>query len=897
MTIRTEVANQMSRPPGLRPVILAAKEKLREGREKLRLQHASGSPGIQVAAHLTDIVDTVLLNLYEAAIAELGDVGLGLQREVALVPNGGYGRRDLAPYSDVDLMLLCRENARERSAPLARLILQFICDTGLDLGFSVRSPTECAALALDDATIFTSLAESRFLAGSVSLYENYMNRYRAASMRNWRRLVNASDESRKEERLKYGESVYMLKPNVKRSRGCLRDIQLVRWAGFARYGQSDPENLYRAGRLSKTDRDSLRDARDFLLRLRNEMHFHSARSNDILGKDEQLRIAKAWGYPGAGALLPVEELMSEYFHHTSSVRSIAGHFLATVRSETLISGAVEMLFSHKVEGDFRVGPTKIWATRRGLKKLSGDLSEVLRLMDLANMYDKRIDDDTWEAIRADMMVREEIELTPDATERFLSVLSEPARLGSLLRRLHELRVLEKIIPPMAHARCLLQFNEYHKYTVDEHSILAVQRATEFASRKGPLGEVYRNLSQKRMLHLALLMHDLGKGFEEDHSDIGARLTVGVAKRLGLSQRDSTTLRFLVQNHLLMSQTALQQDINDDNVVVQFAVTVGSPDVLQLLYLITCADIDAVGPGVLNDWKVQLINDLYRRTMRHVAGDDPPMRSTEEGVRRRREQVRAAVTGDDSPYAAAWWDQQVEALPSRWLFAEPRKKIVESLEKIRQMPDSGVTSWGEYLPDRGIMEYSTAARDEIAEGAFHRLTGVLTSRGLQIVWAQIDQLAGGLVVDRFHVEDTDFADEPPAERIEEVCQKLTAAVMSPTEPEVVFRRMWGSSGGDEIFHRLPTRVGVDNQTSPGFTILHIFAHDRRGLLYAITRALFELGLSVKVAKIGTYIDQVVDVFYVRTQDGEQVTDEQRLKEIERTLIAAVDSTTPAEQATN
>ena len=465
---------------------------------------------------------------------------------------------------------------------------------------------------------------------------------------------------------------------------------------------------------------------------------------------------------------------------------------------------------------------------------------MLRLFELANTYAKRISHDTWEAIRSDLMDREEIDVTPECAERFLALLSEPGRLGALLRRLHELRVLEKIIPPMKHARCLLQFNEYHKYTVDEHSILAVQRATEFINHDGTVGEVYRNLSQKRMLHLALLLHDLGKGFEEDHSDVGARLSVGVARRLGLSQRDSTTLRFLIQNHLLMSHTALQQDINDDRLVVQFAVTVGSPDILQLLYVMTCADIDAVGPGVLNDWKLELITDLYRRTMRHVAGDEPPSRSTEEGIRRRREQVRGAVTTDTTPHDAAWWDQQVEVLPSRWLFAAPRTTIVDTLERLRQMPECGVTAWGEYAADRGIMKYFVGCREDIAEGGFHRLTGVLTSRGSQIVWAEVDQLAGGLIVDRFHVHDGDFAGEPPAERIEEICQKLRAAILSPEEPEIVFRRTWNSSDTDEIYRRLPTRIGVDNQTSPGFTIVHIFAHNRRGLLYAITRTLFDLG---------------------------------------------------------
>ena len=280
---------------------------------------------------------------------------------------------------------------------------------------------------------------------------------------------------------------------------------------------------------------------------------------------------------------------------------------------------VGSIFSHQVEGDYRVTSQHIVATTGGLAKLQTDLSEVLRLCDLANLHDKRIAPATWED-RAKAAPRLNDEMSPELCKQFLSLLSQPYRLGELLRRLHELGVLEKIIPGFTHARCLLQFNEYHKYTVDEHCILAVERATDFMSDPGLLGRVYLGIKQKRTLHLALLIHDLGKGFVEDHSEVGLRIAEETAQRLRLPLRETETLKFLVHKHLAMSHLAFWRDTSDDQVIVRFAVDVGSPEVLDMLFVLTAADFAAVGPGVWNSWKAEVLADLYQRTMQHLAGE-------------------------------------------------------------------------------------------------------------------------------------------------------------------------------------------------------------------------------------------------------------------------------------
>jgi [protein-PII] uridylyltransferase len=654
--------------------VLAAKEKLAAGRETLRRQHDSGTFGIQLCSHLTDLVDTLVLDLYQAALAELGPDAQQLESEIVLVPHSGYGRRDMVPFSDVDLMLLRGRGESDRVDWLAKRLVQDLSDAGFHLGFCVRTVGQACSLALKDPTVFTSLVESRYLTGSVRLFSQFFGRFRHQAQRHSRALMAAIIESRNKERRQFGETAYLLEPNVKRSRGALRDIHLWRWIGFARYGECVPSNLMRMGVISPEERDVLRRAQEFLLRLRNELHFHSGQAKDVLVRSSQVRIAELFGYQGGNGLLPVEEFMRDYFHHTSEVGYTVDDFVATAQQGSRWVMLLAPLFSHTAGPDYRVGPVHIRATRSGREKLKGNLTEVLRLMELSNLYDKWIDHSTWTAIRDSVSSRDETELPPEAASRFLALIAQPGRLGELLRRLHRLRVLERIIPGMAHARCLLQFNGYHKYTVDEHSFRTVEWVTDFLHDTGPLGDAYRAIKQKRTLHLAALIHDLGKGYPGDHSEVGRQLAQETAALLGLPPRETETLTFLVHKHLLLSHLAQRRDINDSQVPLQLAVEVGSPDVLQMLYVLTCADLAAVGPGVLNDWKKELITELYARTMRRISEGSASAGERTEQARRRQALLDQVGGADASP----WWKRQIESLPANCLFYDSPSLLLDQL---------------------------------------------------------------------------------------------------------------------------------------------------------------------------------------------------------------------------
>jgi [protein-PII] uridylyltransferase len=867
----------------LRPAVIAAREQLAAGRARLKEQHHQGQSGTKVSWQLAELTESIVKELFDASLQDVGNATIASQ--VALIPNSGFGRRDVAPYSDVDLMLLTTPAAQTAAGDLARHLTRNVCDAGLQVGFSLRTPAEACQWALQDATVLTSLVECRFLAGNEELFQKFWKEFWPWVRRRWRTLVTAAVKARWEERQQFGETAYLLEPNVKRSRGGLRDIQSVRWVGFLRYGEREPQRLAELGALSSADLESLTRAHEFLLRLRNEMHFHSGKPHDVLTRDEQVRIADEYGYTRLGAVLAVERFMRDFFEHTGDVRYVSSNFISGVQAPAGWSTVLSPLFSHRVEHDFRVGPLHISVTRQGLPRVTSNLASILRLMDLSNLYGKRIEPRAWEAIRQALTETPAMQVSPEAKQRFLSLLSQPGRLPALLRRLHDLRVLEQFIPAMQHARCLMQFNDYHKYTVDEHCLRAVACAAGFLDDARPIGGIYRNLHNKRLLHLALLIHDLGKGYDDDHCEVGQQIAVDTARRLDLSEQDSDALRLLVSRHLLMNHMAFREDLRDVSVIMRLARETGSPDVLQMLYLHSCADLAAVGPDVLNDWKLELLTELYYRTRRHLTGEDVSLSAARELVDRRAAVTKLAERETDQ----AWWGQQIAALPAAYLLHVSPQRVCEVLDRLHRLARNDVRTWFHYSPERKVCTYSVGAYESITPGIFHKLTGALTGKGLQILSAEIHTLADDLVLDRFDVEDGDYAGQPPADRVQEVCDALVAALTVNADKLPSFRRIWSASrGGGAASHaELPTRIRFDDTTSDQFTIITIFTYDRRGLLYSIARTLFECGLSVHVAKIATYLDQVVDAFYVTNAKGQKIHSQEQVNLLRQRLTAALE----------
>ena len=864
------------------------REHLRNQRERLKVQHQSGLRGKRVCAQMTTVLDELIIEVYQRAIKEASEqIEEPLDGRVVLVPHGGYGRCDSAPFSDIDLMLLHEAGYEEKVRPLAQSLVQNLTDVGLDLGFSVRTPAESCKLALKDIPVLTSLIESRYLIGNVRLFTHFFKRFKKEVRRKPHALIPLLEEARRQERKQYGETIHLLTPNVKRSRGGLRDLQLVRWVGFVKYGITDLEILRKMEVLSQDDYLTQKRATEYLLRMRNELHFHAGKSQNILERSEQLRMAELFGFEGSKGVLPVEQFMREYYRHTGNVRNSVAHFTASCRYKENRLSFLGSLFSSRIGNDFLVGPYHISATAQGLEKVQDDLVSVLEIMNLSNQYTKPIDHNTWETIRGNWATKPIVELSNESANRFLTLMAQPGRLGKLLRRLNELNVLEKIIPGMSHARGLMQFNDYHKYTVDEHCIRTVDFLIELLNDESPLGHAYRTLKNKRTLHLAALLHDLGKGFPEDHSEVGKRLAEKTAKRLRLPWREGETLKFLVHQHLRMAHLATRRDINDPAVVIQFAIEVGSPDVLTMLYLLTCADYAAVGSEALTDWKLNLLTTLYQRAMQHLATDSAPLFIEAEASTKQKELLEFANNEED----VDWFHRQITRIPMTYLQYTTSEVIFEQLRALATLPYKKAIVWGRSLPEVQMTEYRIGTYDQADSKIFQRVTGVLNSSGLRIVSAEIHPLENHLVWDRYLVIDEFFPDGPNEDRIEEICSLLTEKLQESVVPAPAFKRTWQDTQKEETtlaLKELTSRVVIDNETSDKYTILDIFTRDKMGLLYTISQTLDDLNLSIAQAKIDTFVDQVVDVFYVTDKQNKKVVNEKALTAIKHRLETVIDA---------
>lgn len=871
---------------GFRESVVQAKQNWIEGRAKIQQQHQSGATGRDVTRAMSDLLDSVLLELYHSIFVDLSPE---LESRVALVLLGGCGRQDIAPFSDVDLMVLYQGAMSDDLRELSKRVSQDVTDSGLPLGYSLRTPREACSMSLKDAVIFSSITEARFLVGSRPLFDNFVSRFQRLTNKNVANLTRAIVKAREKERQEFGETVYLLRPNIKRSRGGLRDIHLIRWLGFVRFGVTDIQELLKRGGISTADTKQLMDSHEFLLRIRNEMHFHAGRAHDGLGRNEQVRLAEMLGYQGDDAMMAVESFMRDYFRYTSRITYISDHLVTKMlnRNSRGSSLVLSPLLSRQIDEHYRITGSEIGIAKTSLNAAKHDLEKVLRLMQLACLHDKTLQHETWVSIRHAMLKFPDIKFTREAARMFMALLSNTQRLGGLLRRLHETQVLHRIIPGFKHVRGLLQFNEYHMYTVDEHSLQAVENAIAFEEENSIVGRTYRNIKEKKLLHLALLLHDLGKGFSEDHSIVGERIAEEVGIRFDLPDEDIETIKFLVRHHLLMSHIALHRNINDLELVAEFASKLGSVNMLNMLFVLTCADISAVGPGVLTPWKLQLLTELFHRCTEVLAGDGHE--EDEAGSSQRIEQTCQAVAKRAmSDEDRKWLLETTRKLPRSYVESHSAEEIAERFLPIRDIKQGEPKCWIEYEEGPSVHRICIVNLDHRRSGSFYRITGLLPSLGLKIRSADIKLISGPIMFFAIQFQDAEHKEGMiPKWRIDEICQKASDTISGKMKGPPKFRKKWGEEETLALqLSRPPISVKTNNRAVNHATIIDVFAYDKPGLLYRISKKIYRLGLDVQYARISTYAHQIIDVFYVTDEEGNKIRNPNQLQIIRNEILKAV-----------
>jgi len=864
---------------------------------------------LQVATLICEMTDRLIRDLFEEVLAPLPEATrIRIAQQTAIVAVGGTGRGELAPYSDVDLLFLHTPRYESVLPGCISQAVRDCWDAGLKLGHSVRTPADALSTARLEPQFATALVEARLLWGDERLFNTFTSRFHRQIARNrYADFYGDILAARQAERAQYGETERQLEPDVKRSPGGLRDIHLIRWIGFARYGTTDIDMLRLEGALTREDAQALMAAQEFITRIRVDLHFSAGKAQEVLTREEQLRLAELHGVSPAPGQRPVERFMQTYFRHSTAVADISARFAARNRPGSWVVRIAKFLLSHRSNHIFRVSVDEIDVIPRCREQVCSTLESLLHLYELAGLYSVRPAAGLVELIRNSVKQLDH-SVSPDAARLFLSILRATGQVGRLLREMYSVGLLELIIPEMTHTRCLLQFNQYHSYTVDEHSLRAVEAADRFENDPGPVGIAYRQIRHKEILHLALLLHDLGKGNPEDHTEVGREIARAAAARLGLTSQLSEMLEFLVHKHLLMAHLAFRRDLSDVEMLMRFSRDVGSPELLRMLFVLTAADMTAVGPGTWTNWKADLLAELFEHALPILSGAPPRFREAErireiadrvftllDGTgappRRQADPVPASADRETRLLAAgefARHDDVFSTLPLHYLTVTSPEQIARDIIAIRQLaPDEQIIR-GNYQAATHTVEYRIITRDTIGSALFSKITGALTAKGLEILSANICTTTPGIVIDSFHVHDADYTDAVPEFRLHEIEVAIRDVLGGRTTVEYLFQRHHRllRSATPKSFYE-PTRVVIDNDSSERFTIIDVFAHDRHGLLYAIASVLLELGLSVSLAKIATHRDQVLDVFYVTDREGSKLQDDRRLSEIQAMLASRIE----------
>jgi len=872
---------------------------LQEQREILRHRLIEGVTGGEITQSFSDFMDALLIARFREVIQQ-GNAGVraGWQ-QCCLVAMGGYGRRELAPYSDIDVMILTQGNQQEVAQALSTGVFHRLWDLGFQVGHSVRSIVECLTIAETDLSACTSLMESRFLVGSAPVFQEFQRKFEYRIVRKKpQRFILDKIEEREREYAKFGDTVFMLEPNIKKSKGGLRDLHLLQWVGHARYGAGTIQELSNRGLIAIPDYQVLQEAQEFLWRVRCFLHFEAGRAQDILTFDDQVRLSALWGFVDQPHLLAVEQFMQVYFRHTNGLFDRCRRFLDQAREVSWWNRVRQWWPPPVIEGHFRILENRLTIQPDKLLELLESPIFLLRLFVVSHCQAVPIDSRILNELSQHLgsMPNERFH-TEQVSGLFRQILSSPGRIAQTLEAMHQAGLLEKLVPAFSRVRGLMQFNQYHKYTVDEHSLLAVREAERLQDHPGMVGDVYRNIPDKDLLHLALLLHDLGKGRPGDHSEVGQEIAHLTADRLGLSEKERQALVFLVRHHLQMSNTAFRRDLNDPKIILTFARKVKTVDVLQKMFILTIADISAVGPEVMTKWKESLLGELYSQTYTELVGNKGPSPSAIErenlqpGARDQLIAILKSHRFEGDVHASDWsqWvNDKLQQLPARYVQSTSVDQMAAYLLAIRSLPVKPIHVEARFNTALGVSEYVLITHEQTKPGIFMQVTGVLAAMGLQVLEAQIMTLQDGTVWDVFSVYDSDYEGPPSASRLEEVSQEIQEVVEGRKSVHQLFERRRRMAFGRPFpTGRHPTEVHIDHEVSDTYTVIDVFADDKQGLLFVIARKLVSLCLSIHMARIGTRLDQVADVFYVTNSQGEKINPGEDCEHIRRALQDAVD----------
>lgn len=899
--LRARIDGLAARHAGAPDVLRAAvvgclKDQLAEGRGAAERMLLDDGGGLACAERLSHLMDELIRALYAFAAATVfAPKANGLDSPVAIVAVGGYGRGTLAPGSDIDLLFLLPARHTPWAEQVAEYILYVLWDLGLKVGHATRNVDECVRLSRADVTIRTSILEARLLWGSETLFASLRKRFDDEVVKNsGPEYVQAKLAERDERHAKAGESRYLVEPNVKDGKGGLRDLQTLFWIGKYVYQVRSGEDLIDAGVFTRAEYLLFRKAEDFLWAVRCHMHFVHGKAEERLHFDLQREIADRLGYTSHPGMSGVERFMKHYFLVAKDVGDLTRIFCAALEDEQAKHGPgfnrLFLSFSRrrrKLAGtsDFVVDNHRISVADD--RVFERDPVNMLRLFWFADRHGLEYHPDALKLLRRSLkLVDTTLRRDREANQLFLDILTSDRNPELNLRRMNEAGLLGKLIPDFGKIVAMMQFSMYHHYTVDEHLLRCIGVLSELEHGDGetlhPLShKLMAGLrSQRTVLYIAVLLHDIAKGRLEDHSEAGARIARRLCPHMGLSAADTETVGWLVENHLLMSMTAQTRDLNDRKTIDDFASHVQSVERLKLLLILTVCDIRGVGPGVWNGWKGQLLRTLYYETELLLTGGFSELSRAQ----------RAAEARERLTEALADWPEQarqrlVKLHYDNYLLAVDLKDQIRHAALIRTSDEAGrkLATMVKTHAFEAVTEITVLAQDH--PRLLSVIAGACAAAGGNIVDAHIFTTSDGRALDTILIGREFDRDEDERRRAERV-GRLIEDVLSGKSwlPEIIAKRT--RPRRNRAFTIEP-RVEVRNTLSNRLTVIEVEGLDRPGLLSEITGALSDLFLDIQSAHITTFGEKVIDTFYVSDLTGQKVDGAPRIAGIRDRLTDVLD----------
>jgi len=858
-----------------------------EIRRRFEEDGVKGAVIIRTQAFLIDQLIRVLYDITVEYVYPVANPTTGEQ--ISIVATGGYGRGELAPFSDIDLMFLLSYKRTPRTEQVIEYILYMLWDMGLTVGHATRSVDEAVRLSRDDLTIRTSLLEARWLWGDQQLFNDFKKKYSAdMAASNAADFVDAKLAERDARHERLGDTRYVLEPNIKEGKGGLRDLQTLYWIAKYLYQVESVPELVDKGVLTARDVRRFAKVENFLWTVRCHLHYIAGRPEERLAFNVQGDLAQRMAYTDRPGARGVERFMRHYFLIAKDVGDLTRILCAVLEADQKKRWFRLPSFSFRnrdIDG-FVLDGSRL--TLSDADDFKNDPTKLLKLFAEAQRLELDIHPHALRRVTESLrLINADLRDDEDANRLFMQILTSKKDPEISLKRLNEAGVLGRFVPDFGRVVAQMQYDMYHVYTVDEHTIRAIGILSriELGLLKDDhpvASSVIGEVQSRNVLYASVLLHDIAKGRGGDHSELGGEVAERLCPRFGMTEWETETVAWLVRHHLLMSNTAFRREIEDPKTISDFVAVVQSPERLRLLLILTVVDIRAVGPTVWNGWKAALLRDLYYRTQEVMAGGVPDERRAQ-----RVENAKADLT----QLLAGWTPDEIEAHLSDgyddyWLgydaYAHERHAGLirkASRQGLDMLIESRVDS------ENDVTEVIIYSHDH--PGVFAQIAGAMSLSGAAIVDARIATMANGMALDTFWIQDTGggpFTDRNGLERLKERIENALLGKLQPAR-ELKKARSRALPSRTQVFKVSP-RVLIDNNASAKFTVIEVSGRDRLGFLSDVTTALTNSGLQIASAHISTYGERAVDVFYVKDIFGLKVEHDGKLKQVRSAVLDAI-----------